>query len=289
MIYDHRGMSVKPAVKATIERIYQHSGCTFGDGLTVTFSGATAGVRRSTDNRVHIIMPAIDELAVVSRELFSDLIAYSVHELGHLWHTDMKVWDDAVKVHGGRVGQIINGLEDPRIELAVVRSGIAPAARGLFERLLNRVLKKSGHVKPDDFLNIPFLLAVEGRRLNGYNIVAPSVVDASPWRNDLVWALNEAHTANCTADIVNIAIELDRRLHGKQGGEQGGQDGQDGQDGQEGKDNADSEHHGEPGRGSEQRKVELTDVIEEECKPLSTQKGLSLIGNAHKKKIIWRS
>jgi hypothetical protein len=110
------------------------------------------------------------------------------------------------------VSNLINGLEDPRIERKVIESGRAPNSRCLFENLLDSVLTKEGYVKPDDKQNIPFLLAVEGRRLNGYTIRPASIVNDSPWAKHLHWALKKAHVAPDTATIVKIAVELFRRI-----------------------------------------------------------------------------
>jgi hypothetical protein len=113
--------------------------------------------------------------------------------------------------HGAYVGNLINGLEDPRIELRVIKSGYAPNSRALFESLVNNVLE-DGYVEPDDFKNIPFQLAIEGRRLNGYNIDAPAILDESRYAADLRWALTAAKKAKNTEKIAKIAIELYRRL-----------------------------------------------------------------------------
>jgi hypothetical protein len=148
---------------------------------------------------------------------------------------------------------LINGLEDPRIEKAVIRSGFAGNSRNLFEGLVNHVV---GAELPVDFDNIPFLLAVEGRRLNGYDILAKQTYQTTPWATDLEWALTEAHTALNTKHVVEIAKELAQRLKGRenekpkgnpgeQPGEQGGEQGEQGQPGQPG--NEGGEQPGEPG------------------------------------------
>jgi hypothetical protein len=90
------------------------------------------------------------------------------------------------------------------------------------------------------------LLAVEGRRLNGYNVCVPSIVNDSPYRDDIRWALKRAHVAKSTEAIVKIAIELFNRLreHGKDEGQgDGQQDGQQ-QDGQG--DKQDGQQDGQP-------------------------------------------
>ena len=132
------------------------------------------------------------------------------------------------------MSNLINGLEDPRIERKVIESGRAPNSRALFENLLNSVLAKDGYVKPDDKQNIPFLLAVEGRRLNGYNISHASIIDDSPWAKHLHWALKKARVAPDTSTIAKIAIELFKRIREQEQSkqEQGEQEEEQEQDGE---------------------------------------------------------
>ena len=148
----------------------------------------------------------------MKRSTFNNLIGYAIHELGHAWFTSNEPWDKARNDYGQFVGNLINGLEDPRIEHKVIESGYAPNAKALFEELLNSILKKNGYVDADDLKNVPFLLAVEGRRLNGYHIDAPCITDDAPWSADLHWALSEAQLAKDTKRIADIAIELFKRL-----------------------------------------------------------------------------
>jgi len=212
------GINVKRGVATTLERVFNASGEHMGD-LEVLWSGKTAGIifdRRNGYTNAKVIFPAIDEKSDVPHTTFNNLIGYALHELGHAWYTDNKPWDRARAEHGAFVGALINGLEDPRIERCVIESGRAPNARALFENLLNSVLTKDGYVEPHDKKNIPFLLAVEGRRMNGYDICVDSIVDASPWKKDIKWALKRAHKATDTAGIVKIAVELFKRLTEKE-------------------------------------------------------------------------
>ena len=212
------GLHVKRGVESTLERVFKSSNNKFGK-LDVHWNGTTAGINFSrnfnADSSVvdaTVIFPNIDENANVDNGTFTNLIGYSIHELGHAWFTTNAPWDKARTTYGAFLGGLINGLEDPRIERKVIESGYAPNARVLFENLTNSILKKSGYVQPDDKKNIPFLLAIEGRRLNGYSICFPSITDASPYAKHLHWALNKAHKAKDTASIVKIAIELFQRL-----------------------------------------------------------------------------
>ena len=208
------GVNVKRGVATTLERVFNASGNQF-DKLEVLWTGRTAGIifdRGISYCNAKVIFPSIDETSQIPEHTFNNLIGYALHELGHAWFTDNKAWDRARDKHGKFVSNLINGLEDPRIERKVIESGRAPNSRALFENLLNSVLAKDGYVKPDDKQNIPFLLAVEGRRLNGYNISHASIVDDSPWAKHLHWALKKARVAPDTATIVKIAIELFKRI-----------------------------------------------------------------------------
>ena len=208
------GVNVKRGVATTLERVFNASGNQF-DKLEVLWTGRTAGIifeRGHSSCNAKVIFPSIDETSQIPEHTFNNLIGYALHELGHAWFTDNRAWDRARDKHGKFVSNLINGLEDPRIERKVIESGRAPNSRALFENLLNSVLAKDGYVKPDDKQNIPFLLAVEGRRLNGYNISHASIVDDSPWAKHLHWALKKARVAPDTATIVKIAVELFKRI-----------------------------------------------------------------------------
>lgn len=207
-------INAKRGVESTVERVFNNAGNRF-DRLEFVWSGTTAGIifeRESGNVNAKILFPAINEASDIPRAKFNNLIGYALHELGHAWFTDNDPWDDARREHGGFVANLINGLEDPRIELKVIESGYAPNSRALFEDLVNAVLTKNGYVEADDLKNVPFLLAIEGRRLNGYHINVPSVIDDAPWADDLHWALGEARVATNTQRIAEIAIELYKRL-----------------------------------------------------------------------------
>jgi len=283
---------LKRGVETTLERVYKNTGNQFKK-LSFQWNGKTAGVIH-THWETKVILPSIDETKEVSQSLLNNLIGYALHELGHVWFTKTEPWDAARKEYGTYVGALINGLEDPRIERCVTGSGYAPNASVLFENLVNSILTKDGLPKPDDFQNYPFLLAIEGRRLNGYSICLPSVIDQSPHAAELRWALDKAHAAADTAAIVKIAIELYKRLQqnkpqdkpeGKQegkpegkpeqGDDQGDQQGeqqdeqQDG-DQQDGQGSEQSDEQGEQGKrlAHTGRGVEPDDFISDELSDL---------------------
>ena len=210
------GTQVKRGVASTLERVFQASGQKI-DKLDILWSGKTAGIifKRNNSRSLHsvkLIFPSIDDMATISRKVFNNTVGYALHELGHAWFTDNEPWDNAREKHGSYVSSLINGLEDPRIEQCVIHSGYASNSKALFEELTNAVLDKNGYVKPDDLKNVPFMLAIEGRRLNGYPISHPTVLGVSPWSSDIEWALTSAQKAKNTAAIADIAVELFKRL-----------------------------------------------------------------------------
>ena len=229
------GLNVKRGVETTLERVFNNGGERF-DNLEINWTGTTAGIifkRSGTYTSARVIFPAIDETANIEHGKFNNLIGYALHELGHAWFTDSAPWDNARTKHGHFVNGLINGLEDPRIEQAVIDSGRAPNSKALFNNLINSVTSKE-YIQADDRKNIPFLLAVEGRRLNGYHINVPNIIDDAPWSADLHWALNKAHLATSTKEIVKIALALFKRLqkhqppkHSDEGNDQGEDQGND--------------------------------------------------------------
>ena len=208
------GINVKRGIETTFERVYASSGNRFKT-INVKWQGATACINYQ-NNVCSLIFPAISDVAEISTVKFNQLVGYALHELGHAWFTAAPVWDQAVAAHGAFVGKLINGLEDPRIELRVIQSGYAANAATLFASLTNHILETSttdaGYVHPDDKRNIPFQLAIEGRRLNGEALSAEPVFQRSKYRVSIEEALNAAHLAHNTEQIVEIALRLNAAL-----------------------------------------------------------------------------
>jgi hypothetical protein len=205
------GSHVKRGVTATLERTLSYANHPVAK-LDVLWHGETAGItfeRKSDGIHATVIFPAIDELCQIDKPLFNNLIGFALHEgLGHAIFTDNAPWDSAVAKHGKFLGKLINGLEDPRIEQRVIDSPFAPNSKVLFETLLNSMLDKHGYVEPDDLKNIPFLLAVEGRRLNGYQVNVPSIIDQSPLAAEIRVALDQARASTTTHRVVDAALSL---------------------------------------------------------------------------------
>ena len=172
-------------------------------GHWIDWKGQSAAVVGS-----QIVLPAMDDDLDYPEDTYRQMLGYGLHELGHLHYTDQDPWDWAVYNHGRFLGGLINGLEDVRIEQSMIRTGVDQT---LFETAINAVLK-DGYVSPDDRQNICFVLAVEGRRLNGYHLACDSVLDESPWASPIWSALKKIRSARSTAEVVTIALRLYRKL-----------------------------------------------------------------------------
>ena len=207
------GSDFKRGVATTLERVFNASDWTFSE-LTIQWCGKGASISFSEIGpRVllaRFMFPNVDDNAVIPKKTLPKFIGMALHELGHAWFTDNTPWDK--HRDNPTLCRLINGLEDPRIERKVIESGIAANAAPLFENLINEMMGGT-YCKPNDFNNIAFQLAVEGRRMNGYRIAVPPVYTKSRYRVAIQWALDEAHKAQSTAEIVKIAVELLRRLN----------------------------------------------------------------------------
>lgn len=207
------GSEFKRGVTTTLERVFKSSDWEFnklefqwyGTGAAIQFTHWSDRVVDATFR-----FPNVDDNVEMPRKSLPKFIAMALHELGHAWFTENTPWD--AHRDNPTLCRLINGLEDPRIEQAVIDSGIAGNAHALFENLINDMMDGT-YVDPNDFGNIAFQLAVEGRRLNGYKITVPPVIKKSRYREPMEWALSEAHFARSTEDIVAIAVELFKRLN----------------------------------------------------------------------------
>jgi hypothetical protein len=269
-----KGFIAKSAMTALIEKVWLASGNKISR-LEVKFAGKQAGIRFERTARTlsaTVILPAIDETSEVSQGFFNDLIAYVLHELGHAWFTDNEPWDDAVREHGKVLGGIVNALEDCREEQAVIRSGYADNARALFVQLANNVFGEGFDNTMIE--NVAAVIAVEGRRLNGYELIVPDVFAGCPWAEEIADALSDARHAKNTADVVKIAVELWLKIKTDEEGEDG-EEGEEGEEGdepdksKEGKDKKDDEAGGKgSGKGSV-KNLEASDLIVEQALEIS--------------------
>jgi hypothetical protein len=214
------GLDVKRGVEATCERVFIASGNKIGK-LEILWGGRTACINYtkgySGELLATIVLPALDETKVIPQPVFNNMVGFVLHELGHAWFTTNKPWDDAVTTHkdGKYIGSLINGLEDPRIEQCVIDSGYAPNSLPLFDALIRSLLREKGYVKEINKQTLPFVLCVEGRRLNGYAIDVPDLITGHAYEPEIRFALETAKVAKSTSAIVAIAENLYDQLFPK--------------------------------------------------------------------------
>jgi len=220
------GLDIKRGVEATCERVFISSGNRF-ENLTVLWGGKTACINYTKDRLgavvATIVLPAIDESKMIPQSVFNNMVAYVVHELGHAWFTDNEPWDNMVRTHkdGKYMGKLINGLEDPRIEQCVIDSGFAPNSFPLFDSLIGSLLTTKGYVKEINKQTLPFVLCIEGRRLNGYRIDVPDLFTGHEYETEIRYALGLAKSATNTKQIVEVAKNLYDSLFPKSEVEEG--------------------------------------------------------------------
>jgi hypothetical protein len=220
------GLDVKRGIEATCERVFIASGNQFSD-LTVLWGGKTACINYTKDRsgfvRATIVLPALDETKAIPQPLFNNTVGFVLHELGHAWFTDNNPWDDAVKTleDGKYIGSLINGLEDPRIEQCVIDSGFAPNSLPLFDALICSLLREKGYVKEINKQTLPFVMCIEGRRLNGYRIDVPDLLAGHEYETEIRYALGLAKSATNTKQIVEVAKNLYDSLFPKSEVEEG--------------------------------------------------------------------
>jgi hypothetical protein len=203
-----KGTVAKAELTGLFKKVWRSSGNKI-KRLDVRFAGQGAGIRFRRRRRklsATVLLPALNNTDDVSQELFDDLTGYVLHEVGHALFTDNDPWDDAAREHGKVLGGIINGMEDSRIEMEIIRSGYADNARARFVQLTNRTFQNGFDI--DMVENVSAVLAVEGRRWNGYELTVPDLLSENQWGPEIVRALRDSRSCECTADVVKVATEL---------------------------------------------------------------------------------
>jgi hypothetical protein len=253
-----KGSSAKQGVTSTLEKLWSMSGRDVKN-LSIIFSGKGAKVSLESKSKAKakdkgkakdkvedmvakVYLPAIDERSDVPAKLFNNLIAYVLHEFGHILFTENDAAIEARK-RSKFLFDLINVLEDVRIEKRLIDSGFAGNAHALFEGLVNGMLVGG---EPDILRkeNVPITIAVEGRRLNGYSLECPDLLADSPWCSPVSDAICSAKDCTCTAEVVMVATDLFERIgdidsegdgggmggdeEGEEGGEEGGEGGEGG-------------------------------------------------------------
>ena len=133
---------------------------------------------------------------------------YLWHEISHCVFTDRTEWERACQL-GPMVQNLTNGLEDGRIEQALIDSGVLPGAGRTLDALLVSMLdRRPGAVIDWNAPHVwPWTLAVFSRHvLRGFahSSLPPVSSLALPLRN----ALDALRGAASTGEVVDIALSL---------------------------------------------------------------------------------
>jgi hypothetical protein len=202
------GINLKKQVLDKMHELHKKSGVA-KDFFVSWLGGNSASMVNGIGDDAYITLPTVEDEQIYSTNFFNQVLAYGFHELGHVWFTDHLLWNWAHSVHGFALTDLINGLEDVRIEWELIKHGYVKQA--VFESLINRHLI-DGLPDTRSHHNLGFILACEGRRLNGYRIKATPLLDRCPWASDLWWALMKLKSVKGTSDVVTISTKLYRRL-----------------------------------------------------------------------------
>jgi len=165
------GARVKAAARTHALKQLRHFGVPFLESAgSTTFTGeiAFASWDRFTDGSLksfRINYPARPDNAMLSRREADLIAAYTLHELGHVAHTDNSVPRGVEVV----VRQLWNGIEDARIEHAVIQSGKARGARSMFKKLMSKytTTHMGDQFNPTSINSAPFTLALVCRAAYG--------------------------------------------------------------------------------------------------------------------------
>jgi len=202
------GIDLKKQVLDQMHELHEKSGV--AKEISVSWIGGnSAFMVNGIGDDAYITLPTVEDEQIYSTNFFNQVLTYGFHELGHVWFSDHLLWNWAHSIHGSPLTDLINGLEDVRIEQEIIKHGYVKQA--MFESLINRVLI-DGSPDARNQHNLGFILACEGRRLNGYRIKAAPMLDRCPWASDLWWALMKLKSAKGTSDVVTISTRLYRRI-----------------------------------------------------------------------------
>jgi len=189
------GARVKAAALVHARKQLSNLGFRFKVGAgTATFGGDTAYATWSTHSESHdsrnaaddwigsfrINYPQMPDNALVSRREADLISAYTLHEIGHVAYTAERVTKQSSSV----LHYLWNGIEDGRIEHAVIASNKARGARSMFKRLMSKFTSKivaNTEFNPCSINSAPFALALVCRAaLGDGNGFARKLLDRIP-------------------------------------------------------------------------------------------------------------
>jgi cobalamin biosynthesis protein CobT len=106
--------------------------------------------------------PALPDNGYLSRREADLFAAFTLHEVGHVAYTDYYAPQELGIAPASIAFGLFNGIEDARMEHAVIKSGKARGSRSMFKRLLNHLIVglDLSQWNPCSLDNAPFALAL---------------------------------------------------------------------------------------------------------------------------------
>ena len=160
---------------------------------------------------VTINLPVKTAGYVVTEAEFQHTVAYLLHECGHPWHTDKRVWKAAV---ARQAHNLLNSLEDVREEKATIDLGLAVNATKMFGSLIDSLHAKAvaeGY-DPNNTRSIGWTLSTLGRQANGYDMDVSDIARRLNLRGVVgrivEWALPELAACQSTQDCLDLADKV---------------------------------------------------------------------------------
>jgi Mg-chelatase subunit ChlD/uncharacterized low-complexity protein len=163
---------------------------------------------------VEVYFPALPNAYKLSKDELNRWIGYFIHEICHAIYTDETAWKDACRE---RLHDIVNGLEDPRIEKCFNDDAIAANSRMILTDLVGWCVGKlPANYDPNDASNLPWLFAMAGRVvLCGYDLpdAEKHLLKLNrPMKAMLDWVMADLAKARNTSDVLDIARKLQRQF-----------------------------------------------------------------------------
>lgn len=174
-----QGLRLKSALHVHANKLAANLGVRVAaGGLSAQFHGSGAFAMWSDHNDprkvVHGVVryPAVPDHAMLTRGEADLFTGYTLHEVGHIAFTDNSDRPDKRLALFGPEADLLfklwNGIEDGRMESAVIRDGRSRGARSALKRLVNKLtLDVTPEWSPTALRNAPFALALLCRSARG--------------------------------------------------------------------------------------------------------------------------
>jgi hypothetical protein len=216
----------------TAEKLYRAATGDTSGRWQLELGGQTAGIYFK-DQSWRLQLPALPLDARLTPQERDHWAGYTIHETGHACFTRFDVWNKAVSEG---LQDLVNGLEDVRIERKLIDMGVAANARALLEGLTDFMVRKSVNNGFDPHNpareHLSFALALYGRiNVNGYDVPSAPAVNAKTARG-WAWIWRELETCQSTLDVLRLARKIRKKQDAADASKQepGKQDAADGQD-----------------------------------------------------------